>query len=73
MVTGFDTPRLLSLWMVKQCVFQTQHASLEDLKDQISNVIRGISPDTFSNVSDEVHDQARHCLQVGGHHFEHLR
>ena len=62
------------LWgYIKQHVFQTRPASLEDLIDRISNAIRGISPDILSNVSDEVRDRVKHCLQVDGRHFEHLR
>lgn len=68
------TPLDFFLWgYVKQHVFQTQPASLEDLKDRINNVIRHISPHTLSNVSAEVRDRVRHCLQVDGRHFEHLR
>jgi len=67
------TPLDFFLWgHLKQQVYATRPASVEDLKDRIVRACRTISPQILRRVRSAILDRAVFCERMEGGHFEHM-
>jgi len=67
------TPLDFYLWgHLKQQVYATRPASIEDLKDRIVRACRAITPQILCRVREAILDRAILCERMEGSHFEHI-
>lgn len=67
------TPLDFFLWgHLKSVVFKTQPATIEELKQKITQECRLLTSEVFRNVREEFENRLYFCLQNNGSHFEHL-
>lgn len=57
---------------LKNRVFETQPADLNELRDRIVQCSNSISPEILQKVIDDFYIRLGHCQAVEGHQFEHL-
>lgn len=61
------------LWgHIKSKVYATECGSLEELRQRITLVCRGITPEMLGNVRQKFEQNLYNCMEVGGAQFEHL-
>ncbi|EFN72307.1 hypothetical protein EAG_00103, partial [Camponotus floridanus] len=61
------------LWgHLKSKIYETQPASLEDLRQRIVNECHKITPQMLQNVRQRFEQNLYYCMEAGGQHFEHL-
>ena len=68
----FDTFRFFLWGYLKQKVYETEPASILDLRQKITNICRNIDVTVFENVRREISDRLFLCQEVQGNHFQHL-
>lgn len=67
------TPLDFFLWgYLKNRVFKTQPANLDELRNRITGEIRNITPEVLNRVREQFHSRLLKCQEVDGGHFEHL-
>lgn len=67
------TPLDFFLWgYLKSKVYKTLPESLNDLRQRIIDGCNRITPAILANVRKEFEDRLFYCLEVNGHHFQHL-
>jgi hypothetical protein len=61
------------LWgHLKEIVYQENPHTLEDLRNNITNAVQGITADVLRLVSRNMCRRMQSCLQQNGGHFQHL-
>lgn len=61
------------LWgHLKSRIYSTPPASLEDLRQRITNECRQITPEMLQNVRERFQQNLYYCMEAGGWQFEHL-
>lgn len=61
------------LWgHIKNKVYSTPPASLEDLRRRIIDVCREVTPQFLQNVRERFEANLYYCMEVNGQHFQHL-
>ena len=67
------TPMDFSIWgYIKDLVYLTTPANLDDLKLRIQLACDKITPRVLKNIQKRVIKNARNCLRNNGGHFQHL-
>lgn len=67
------TPLDFYLWgTVKNEVYRQRPRTIEELRAKIEEVCAAITPDTLTAVVRSAVQRHMRCIQVGGHHFEHI-
>ena len=67
-----ESPRLLSLGVLKNQVFSDKPKTLSDLKENIINALKDITPEMRKKVTESIIKRCHHCIANNGLHFEHL-
>jgi len=61
------------LWgHLKSKVFSTKPNSIQDLQERITTECRKITADILENVRNRFEQNLYYCMEVNGHHFQHL-
>ena len=61
------------LWgIVKEIVMAVAPTTPDDMKERIRQACTEITPQTLAEVRQSLYQRINKCLQVEGHHFEHL-
>lgn len=67
------TPLDFFLWgYLKTKIYKTEPASLEELRRRIVHECSLITPQMLQNVRRNFEQRLYNCMEVDGHHFEHL-
>ena len=67
------TPLNFFLWgVLKNQVFSDKPKTLNDLKENIINALKDISPEMCKKVTESIIKRCHHCIASNGLHFEHL-
>ena len=67
------TPLDFFLWgVLKNQVFSDKPKTLNDLKDNIINALKDITPEMCKKVIESIVKRCHHCIANNGLHFEHL-
>lgn len=67
------TPLDFFLWgYLKSKVYETQPASLEELRQRITYECQRITPEVLQNVRQSFQSRLYHCMEVQGGHFEQM-
>nr|WP_253308897.1 DUF4817 domain-containing protein [Rickettsia endosymbiont of Ceutorhynchus assimilis] len=67
------TPLDFFLWgNIKQIVYQEAPTTPENMMERIRNACRAVSRDTLIRCHESFLQRIDKCVEVGGHHFEHL-
>ena len=63
----------LFLWgVLKNQVYSDKSETLNDLKENIINVLKDITPEMCKKVTESIIKQCHHCIANNGLQFEHL-
>ena len=65
-------PDYFLLGFVKECVMAVAPTTSDDMKERIRRACTEITPQMLAEVRRYFHQRINKCLQVEGHHFEHL-
>lgn len=58
------------LWgLLKSCVYETEHHTLDELKEAIRQQITKINGDLLESVENDFHKRLKHCIKENGHHM----